>query len=130
MLMNEKLKIWNPSISWEEAEKTWEEGAKRAHRMQPIKKLSSLPRMPGIAERGFLKYKSLHYLISHDSTKIFSRYIFKHPIKYALKWISSVLRKKSYVRDGDFFFYNVRDVIEFKKTISLKAYMRKKGACI
>lgn len=115
--MSKKLRIWDPSISWEQAENTWERGAEQARAAQAIKKLSVLPQMPGIAERGFLKWKSLFYLISHDSTKIFPRYIFKHPLKYALRWISSAIRKKSYIRDRDFFFYNVRDVKQFKELL-------------
>ena len=115
--MNEKLKIWNPSTSWEQAEKTWEEGSKSARAEKPLKTLSSLPQMPGIAEK-HLKFKSLTYLLSHDSNKIFPRYIFKRPFTYAARWLVSVFKKKSYRRDGDFFLYNIRDVEQFKQLLT------------
>lgn len=95
----------------------WEERARRAAETHPLKKLSVLPQMPGIAEK-HLKFKSLVYLIQHDKNHIFRRYVFKHPFKYALRWIASALKKKPYTRDGDFFFYNVRDTEEFKELLT------------
>ncbi len=115
--MNEKLNIWNQAISWAEAEKTWEEGSREAAACHPIKKLSTLPQMPGIAEK-HLKYKSLIYLITHDSLQLFRRFVFKHPLKYAARWIASALRIKPYRRDGDFFFYKIQDVAQFKELLS------------
>jgi hypothetical protein len=114
--MNEKLKVWNASVSWEQAEKEWEEGASQAAASHPIKKLSVLPQMPGIAEK-HLKIKSLFYLITHDSLRIFRRYVFKHPLKYAARWIASAVKKKSYRRDGDFFLYRIQDVAAFKQQL-------------
>lgn len=104
--MNEKLKIWD-------------EGAKRAAAVHPIKKLTVLPQMPGIAEK-HLKIKSLVYLLTHDERRIFRRYVFKHPFKYALRYVASLLRKKSYTRDGDFFLYRIKDVAHFKRQLQEK----------
>src|SRR5690348_8202800 len=109
--MSEKLKIWNPA--------EWEEGAKRAAATHPIKKLAVLPQMPGIAEK-HLKIKSLIYLLTHDERRIFRRYVFKHPLKYGLRYIASIFRKKSYTRDGDFFLYHVEDVDHFKRLLQEK----------
>ena len=67
--MNSKLKIVDPTSSWEQAEKKWEENAAQAAAAHPIKKLSVLPQMPGIAEK-HLKIKSLIYLITHDSPPV------------------------------------------------------------
>lgn len=117
--MSEKLKIWNATVSWEQAEKTWEEGARQAAHRHPIKKLSILPQMPGIAEK-HLPFKSLIYLITHDTPRLFRRYVFKHPFKYALRYIISMLKKKSYRRDGDFFLYHIEDVAQFKTLLSQK----------
>ena len=117
--MGKKLKIWNPTVSWDQAENAWDEGALRAACSHPIKKLSTLPHMPGIAEK-HLAFKSLLYLITHDSTRLFRRYVFKHPIQYALRYIASLIKKKSYQRDGDFFLYRVNDLAHFKKLLAEK----------
>jgi hypothetical protein len=114
--MKDRLKIWQPGTSWEEAEKRWDDGSERMRQSRPIKTLGALPRMPGITEetaRG-LKWKSIKYLLSHDPKRIFPRYFFKSPFKYTYRWIKSALKKKSYARDGDFFLYGIEDLEEFK----------------
>ena len=117
--MNEKLKIWDAHCSWQEAEKAWDNSAREAQNVQAIKGLGALPKMPGIAQK-HLKFKSLSYMITHDSNRLFSRYFFKHPFKYALRYLISVWKKKAYRRDGDFFFYNVADIEEFKQRLTAK----------
>ncbi len=117
--MNDKLKLWNPSTSWAEAEKKWEEGKQLAQSTHPIKTLTTLPQMPGIAER-FIKWKSVLYLIFNDPQKVFPRYFFKHPFTYSWRWIRSACKKKSYTRDGDFFLYNIDSVEQFKQQLTEK----------
>jgi len=114
--MDHPLKIFNPTIPWEEAEKKWEEGAAQARSAHPLKTLFTLPQMPGIAEK-HIKWKGLIYLLRHDTNHIVSRYLLKHPFKYLARYMISLLRKKSYVRDGDFFLYNLRTVDEWKKCL-------------
>ncbi|HEY2810935.1 MAG TPA: hypothetical protein VGJ00_06060, partial [Rhabdochlamydiaceae bacterium] len=114
--MHEKLKIWNSSTSWQDAEALWEKGAQEACEKKSIKRLSTLPFMPGIAEKHLL-FKSLLYLIKHDTHSLFPRYVFKHPFKYAARWLFSLAKKKSHTREGDFFFYNLRSVEDFQKEL-------------
>jgi hypothetical protein len=113
------MKIGDPETSWEQGERAWEEGAARAAASHPIKKLAVLPQMPGIAEK-HLKFKSLMYLIFRDSHHLFRRFVFKHPFRYAARYIASIFRNKSYVRDGDFFLYNIPDVEAFKQQLKKK----------
>lgn len=114
--MKDKLKIWRPEVSWEEAEKGWDEGSKTSEQARPLKGLKSLPAMPGITEETAkrLKLKSIKYLLSHDPKRIFPRYFSKAPFKYTWRWIKSALKKKPYQRDGDFFLYGLKDIEEFK----------------
>ena len=114
-----KLNIWQPGRSWEEAEKEWEEKSACFSRTHPLKTLSTLPKMPGITEEtaSGLKWKSIKYLLTHDPKRIFPRYFFKHPIKYALRFLASALKKKSYQRSGDFFLYGVKSIEEFQKLL-------------
>lgn len=111
-----KLKIWQPGISWEEAEKNWDEEALKLQQTQPIKTLQQLPKMPGITAdtaKG-LKWKSAKYLLSHDPKRIFPRYFFKHPLKYTWRLLKSACKKRSYLRSGDFFLYGIESVEDFQ----------------
>ncbi len=113
----DKLKIWKPGVPWEQAERDWESGSTRCQSTHPLKTLTSLPRMPGITEETAkgLTFKSIKYLLTNDPNRIFIRHFFKHPLKYSLRWIKSALKKKSYVREADFFFYGVESLEEFKQ---------------
>lgn len=113
--MQNKLKIWKPGSTWEQSEFEWDRGNEQFHQSHPLKTLTSLPRMPGITKETAkgLKFKSIKYLLSHDKNNAFPRFFFKHPIKYALRWIQSAFNKHAYRRDQDFFFYGLKDVEEF-----------------
>jgi hypothetical protein len=78
-----------------------------------------LPKIPGITAKTAknLRWKSLKYLFQHDPTQIFRRYIFKHPFKYGLRLIQAYFKKKMYVRDGDFFFYGLKNEQEFQNLL-------------
>ena len=62
------MKHWDRYPSWEEAEASWNVGAKEAAERTPLKTLKVLPQMPGITEETahHLKWKSLKYMITHD----------------------------------------------------------------
>ncbi len=96
--------------------KLWDEKAKRLAIAHPLKTPRHLPAMPGIAGAAarYLKWKSLIYLLRHDKNRVISRYFFKHPFKYGLALLKSSMKKKSYVRDGDFFLYGLPDASAFK----------------
>lgn len=114
-----KLKLWSEDSDWEKCEALWEEGAKKAKSSSPIKSLTRLPKMPGMTEetKKFLKWKSFKWLVMKDhGFKIF-RHFLKHPIKYSQGLIRSWLKKKSYQREGDFFYYGVKNTEEFEKLL-------------
>ena len=115
----QKLKIWNESTSWENAEAEWERGKKACAQSHPIKGLPTLPSIPGITEGAakHLKYKSLKYLLSHDTEGVFWRNFLKHPFLYGKRWVQSVLQKKPYCREGDFFLYGMSTIQEFEKLL-------------
>lgn len=117
--MDEKLKIWKSGKAWHTAEQEWESGSERFGKSHPLKTLTSLPRMPGMTEETAkgLKWKSMKYLLSHDKNRAFPRFFFKHPLKYGLRWIKSALKKQSYKRSGDLFFYGTESVEEFQELL-------------
>ena len=120
--MNDKLKLWNDSQSWQEFEKKWEEGAAEARLKHPLKTAAHLPSMPGITEatRSFLKWKSLKYLLAHDKNRVIPRHLFRRPIKYTCALLKSCLKKKSYTRDGDLFLYGIQNLGEFEHLLEDK----------
>lgn len=110
-----KLKIWKQD--WNQAEADWEEGAQKAEKSHPIKRLKTLPLMPGITPETAknLKWKSLKWMISQDHKGEIWRGFIAHPIKYTWQFLKSIFKGKSYLRDGDFFLYNINSIEEFKK---------------
>jgi hypothetical protein len=120
--MNKKLKLWNSSASWEEAEKRWDEGSLEAGKTHPLKTLSTLPRMPGMTEETArnLKWKSIKYLLLNDPRRVFLRHFFKHPLKYTRNWVISALKTKPHRREGDFFLYGVESIERFQEELKRK----------
>jgi hypothetical protein len=117
--MKDKLKIWQPGTSWDDAEKQWDSESEKLRLSQPIKSLGVLPKMPGMTEETAkgLKWKSIKYLLTHDPRRIFPRHFFKHPVKYTFRWIKSALKKKAYQRSGDFFLYGVKSIEDFQERL-------------
>jgi hypothetical protein len=111
-----KLKIWNNEQSWEEAEKQWDAGIEAATKKQPIKGLAQLPSMPGITPETAknLKWKSLKWMILEDHQKEIMRGFIKHPLRYGWAFLKSIVKKKSYQREGDFFLYGVKSFTHFR----------------
>ena len=120
--MQDKLKIWRPDRSWEEASSEWDQGSRKHETTSPLKTLKTLPQMPGITKETAkgLKWKSIKYILSHDKERVFLRYFFYHPLQYTLRWVKSALKKKSFHRDGDFFLYGLKNVQAFIEGIKKK----------
>jgi hypothetical protein len=114
--MHPKLKIFQAK------EEKFDAEAKLAKASHPLKTLKNLPKMPGIANetRKNLRRKSFWYLIKHDHNKVFYRYFFKKPFKHIFGLIKAYFKKKPYIRDNDFFLFNIKDIADFKKTIKAK----------
>lgn len=113
-----KLKIWNEKSSWETAEANWDQGSILASQQHPIKKLKQLPEMPGITPETAknLKWKSLKWMILKDDGSILKGFL-KHPLRYGWAFIKSIICKKSFVRDDDFFLYGIKSVSEFQNLL-------------
>jgi hypothetical protein len=114
-----KLRIWKENRSFEESEKEWDAGAVEAAKKQPIKKISKMPAMPGITEETakHLKWKSFKWMISKDSDGKIRYHFLKHPIKYAVAYIKSIFKKKSFLREGDFYLYGVGSLGHFEELL-------------
>ncbi|MCC5832514.1 MAG: hypothetical protein JJU12_05670 [Chlamydiales bacterium] len=111
--------FWDNHNSWEEAETAWDQGAKEAEKKQPVKKLKTLPAIPGVTPETAkgLKWKSLKYMVAHDTNRAILRHFLKHPIRYGFKFLRSFAKKESYKRDGDFFLYGLPSVEAFEKKL-------------
>ena len=117
--MEAKSRFWNKFPSWESAEVEWDKKAEELRASQPIKTLKTLPNLPGITKktRNNLRWKALKYLVTHDEKGVVIGHVFRHPISTAVSLIKSYLKKKSYIRDGDFFLYGIDSVEQFKKRL-------------
>lgn len=120
--MLDPMQFWNQYNSWEEADREWEEGAKESAKKTPLKTLKVLPQMPGIVQETHrhLKWKSFKYMVLHDKEGKIRRHFFKHPFRYCYNYLKSLLKKKSYTRDGDFFLYGLSSLSDFEKMAQKK----------
>jgi hypothetical protein len=115
-----KLKMWQSN--WEEAEREWEENAREAAKIQPIKGLNVLPDMVGITAETAknLKWKSLKWMITKDHEGIIFKGILKHPLRYGWAFLKSAFQQKPYKRQGDFFLYGMNSLDQFEKLLQDK----------
>ncbi len=104
-----RLKIWKEDRPWEEAEEEWNLGAAEAASKFPMKRLKSLPSMPGITHETarFLKWKSFKYMLFHKEGLSILRPFLKHPFRYGRRYLSSLLKKRNFIREKDFFYYGI-----------------------
>lgn len=121
--MNNKLRLWQEDRSWDESEKIWDAGVEQAAKVQPIKKLKELPKMPGITAETAknLKWKSFKWMVTKDHKKEVWRGFWKHPLTYGWRLIKSMWKKKSFKRDDDFFLYGLDSIAEFQKLLNKKS---------
>jgi hypothetical protein len=112
----EKKPLWDSYASWQEAEQVWNAGAEKAQEKNPLRVLKTLPSMPGIAPNDAknLKWKSLKWMIQKDEGRHILKHVLKKPFTHIFRYLRSIVRGKPYRRDGDFFFYGIRDVEHFK----------------
>ncbi len=116
------LSFWDKYISWEDAEKNWDENAKKAQQERPLRVLQTLPQVPGITEetRKNLKWKSLNWMVTKDSRFRLMRHILRHPFRHFWNYLTSLFKTRSYERDGDLFLYGISSVDEMKKLMEDK----------
>lgn len=117
-----KLKMWKEHSSWTDAESAWDQGAKEAFEKSPNKGLGKMPSMVGITpdtKKG-LKWKSFKWMVTQDHDKAVLKGVLRHPFIYGWRYIKSLFKAKSHTREGDFFFYGVKDLSDFKKEVSKK----------
>lgn len=114
-----KLKIWSSDNSWNESEKKWDETAKAAAINHPLKTLKQLPNMQGITPETAknLKWKSLKWMILKDKNWRIFRQFMHHPLRYGWALLKSILKKKPYLRDDDFFLYGITSLDDFRQQL-------------
>lgn len=115
-----KLKMWNRYSSWSEAETAWDQGAQKAAEQQTIQGLKQLPSMVGITPDTAknLKWKSTKWMVAQDHDRRILKGFLRHPFKYGWSFLKSILKKKSYTRHEDFFFYGIKDLQAFQKLLT------------
>lgn len=112
-----RLPLWQ--TDWDLAEQEWDLQAKTASTQHPLRGLTNFPKMIGITEETAkrLKWKSLKWMILHDSKREILKGFLRHPLKYGWRFFKSVLKKKSYRREEDFFLYGIKNLSQFEKLL-------------
>lgn len=115
-----RLPLWQ--ADWDLAEREWDDQARAASKITPLKGLKSLPQMPGITAETAegLKWKSLKWMILQDHQREILRGFWKHPLKYSWAFLKSVWKTKSYRREGDFFLYGIKSLAQFQTLLKDK----------
>lgn len=110
-----KLKMWDAHPTWEAAESTWDENAKKAAEIKSIRKLGHIPDMVGITAetKRFLKWKSFYWMATKDKEWAILKGFLRHPFRYAKNYVKSLFSSKRYIREGDFFLYGMKSLDEF-----------------
>ncbi|NGX62397.1 MAG: hypothetical protein K940chlam9_01894 [Chlamydiae bacterium] len=114
--------FWDKHDSWEKAEAAWEKGALSANQTRPLKTLKSLPQMPGVTPKTAknLKWKAFKYMVAHDKGRKITRHFLKHPFRYGFRYLTSLVRNKSYRIEDDFYFYGLKSFHAFEKLYNQK----------
>jgi hypothetical protein len=78
--------------------------------------------MPGITPDTAknLKWKSLKWMICQDANWSILRHFLRHPLRYGWGLLKSMLKKKPYLRDEDFFLYGIQSLEEFESLLQQK----------
>lgn len=116
------MNFWDQYPTWEDAAEAWKDGGQKAAKISPLKTLKVLPQMPGVTEETahHLKWKSFKYMTAHDKGGKIRKHFLKHPFRYGFRYLRSLLRKSSYLRDGDFFLYGFPSLEAFEKAVLKK----------
>jgi len=112
-------RLWAEYPTWQEAEKAWDEGAEKVSKTNPLKVLKTLPSMPGMTEETAknLKWKSLQWMIAKDEGWAVTKHVLKRPFTHLWRYLKSIFKKKSFVRDGDFYLYGINTVAQFTQLL-------------
>lgn len=113
------MKFWDQFKKWDEAEAAWDQAEVTAVQKSPLKVLKTLPVMQGITPETakHLKWKSFKWMLLQDKgLKVFKNVI-KRPFFHLKNYINSIIKKQSFKRDGDFFFYGIADNAAFEKLL-------------
>lgn len=119
--MTDKLKLINQAPNPLKLEKEWDQQSEQAKALKPNRIPKNLPKMPGIApetKKG-LKWKALKYLILHDpKLRVFRKHILKRPFFHFKNYIKSLFSKKPYERIHDFFYYGIKNDLQFYQELN------------
>ncbi len=115
----ERFRLWQGKEGWEESEGAWDAGALQAAKLQPLRNPAPPPNMVGITPKTarFLKLKSFFYMLGHDERFAILRKALRHPWRHAKKYVRSLCKKRTHIRDGDFFLYGFDNVAAFSQEL-------------
>lgn len=108
------------SFEFDKKLKLFEENKTKAKKVSPLRIIQNEPKIPQITKetKRFLKLKSLFYILKEDHKKITQRYLLKRPFYYGINFLRSLLKKHSFIRDGDSFLYGCTNLDDWYKKLN------------
>lgn len=107
---------------FEQFEREWNQRAQEAAKKFPINQAKNPPKMSSITPDTLkgLRFKSLKWMIFKDHHGDILKSFLKHPFKYGIRFLRSILMGKPYIREGDFFLYGLNSIEELHKKLNNK----------
>ncbi|MDQ7008257.1 MAG: hypothetical protein Q9Q40_13615 [Acidobacteriota bacterium] len=114
------LRFWDRYQDPRRAEADWDRGAAELAARHPLREQDPRPDLPGIRARTrrLLRWKALRYLVAHDERRVLQRYVFRHPLRHGWGLIRSYLRRRRYLREGDFWLLGVSGQAELERLLA------------
>lgn len=111
--------FWDKYSTWKEAESAWEKKKERFSKEYPLKSLSALPSMVGIAPdtKKHLKWKGFQWMVQKDKCFSVSRYIMRHPFRHLYRYLRSCFSGPSFQKEGDLYLYGIQSVDQFSSLL-------------
>jgi hypothetical protein len=84
--------------------------------------LKNEPKMVGITHETAknLRFKALKWMVLQDKDLKILKGFLRHPFKYIKNYISSLCAKNPYTREGDFFYYGIKNKAAFYQRLQEK----------
>lgn len=117
-MVTTRKRFWSRFDSRAKAETSWDQRALKLKSDFPLRGIKHYRVLPGIRPKTkkHLRWKALRYLVEHDENRVL-RFFWRRPLGHLVGMIRSYLRKKSYVRDGDFFLYGFHRTDGFRDSL-------------
>lgn len=106
-------RFWDRYPSWDVAEAAWDAQAARAADTSRLRTQAMPSSPPAIGPgEGSMRWNGLRWVLRNGGGRRLLRLWLRHPVRYSWRFFCSMMKKKPYCQEGDFFFYGVKSEAE------------------